>query len=200
MAAFLLPQVETPGEVASATKSSPVQSAAPDPRSTFVLSSVAADAILSLAQTKHAFPESGGFESRSALSIRFEGGESASGPAIVQGRHSDDEAVDPTISITLLSTDEADAATPLDLRPLYERNQDFLKSVGASAAKDEPLVMARPGCDWINAIGVYLMCNNMHYEDFKNKNPNLNVYWVNVDDKKIMVFWPKTTLEKQFLL
>ena len=38
---------------------------------------------------------------------------------------------------------------------------------------------------------IYLLCNDEKFRTFSDDHPNTKINWINVDDEKIMIFWPK---------
>ena len=149
-----------------------------DPRTTYALSARAADAVLSLAPTRAA-----------AADIVAAVVPNAATSAITDGKNAGGErASDARVpNLFLVTTTSADVETS-DLKA------ETIRSADDAVKRDAYLYsIAHVDSKVVDAISVYLMCNGVHFRDFKADHPGMNIHWIAVDNKKIVSVWPKIT-------
>ena len=190
---------------------SPSVPVALDPRSIYTLSPVAADAVLSLAQSRTQAVQTAEF------GTRYGHGAQAADAVIAT-------AVTATPIITTEPTKSVSAANrnwneDVRLQPVVFRK------VGAdlTVRYDNPRVMAAWSAAFPDIAGrkfrglqvsdthvksalaeaakeagfngrqtdIYLLCNSEKFKAFSDDHPGTKINWINIDDDDILLFWPK---------
>lgn len=171
-AAALKPQlVDAPERIASVMANHLAIPAAFDPRTTYALT---ADAVLSLVRTRQPAPDATALqpqhtgETRAAETVRSD---------VVTGSQ---PSSDPVPTATALDRSIADSKTVRQVEEAAKWDA-YLYSI----THIDSSIMA--------AISFYLMCNDVHYQNFKAEHPSTDIHWINVDNKKIVSLWPKVT-------
>ena len=183
-------QAHAPERVASVIASALPVPVALDPRSTYALSTQTADAVLSLVQARAPGQDMAAIVPQSSEPPQTNDAQNAVEPARDGYARFDIEA----------GSASANPAHPIG-------GSDTPASADPNAVERKAVRQAEEAARWdahldgitqvdtnlVSAITFYLLCNDSHYKDFKTEHPDLDIQWINVDNKKIVSVWPKVT-------
>ena len=187
--AALRPQlVDEPERIASVMANQLAKPVAFDPRTTYALT---ADAVLSLVRARQPASDATVPTAQLAQSPKTDGPENAPQPQRTGDTRAAATVRSDVDTGSQRSGDAVPTATALD-RSIAES-----KAVrqAEDAAKWDAYIYSITHIDSsiTAAISFYLMCNDVHYQNFKAEHPSTDVRWINVDNKKIVSLWPKVT-------
>lgn len=191
VAASRPPQIDAPERVASVIASMVPTPVALDPRPGFALSTQAADAVLALSRVKGPAPETvTPFMQHAGLAQRSDTAAQAAVAADAR----------PAGNAGGTITSESGALAGLAGNAVSADIDRTAIEIQTAHRVDEAMKWdaylysgARVASDAIDTAGIYLLCNNIHYNDYKTDHPNIDIHWINIDSKKIVSVWRKMT-------
>lgn len=180
--------VDAPERIASVMANQLAMSAAFDPRTTYALT---ADAVLSLVRTRQPAPDAAAPQAQLVQSRQADGLENAPQPQRTGDTRAAETVGSDVVTGSQRSSDPVSTATALD-RSIAESKA--VRQVEDAAKWDAYLYsITHIDSSIMAAISFYLMCNDVHYQNFKAEHPSTDIHWINVDNKKIVSLWPKVT-------